>query len=177
VLRGDGGVGRIDLHEAGFALLNLLGEKLGGAALRVAAGVKPMPSPTVALRRDSLEVEASVYTSRTPPAGPVATFAYQPNGKTAFPLVLLQLRELVLVGVQPELSAIVGAQIRADSPYRHTMVATMVDGAAKYLPDRQGFERYTYEARSSPYVPGTAELVARAIHARLELMHHENIKD
>jgi hypothetical protein len=177
VLRGDGGVGRIDLHEAGFALLDLLGEKLGGAALRVAAGIKPMLSPTVALRRDSLEVEARVYTSRTPPAGPVATFAYQPNGKTAFPLVLLQLGELVLVGVQPELSASVGAQIRADSPYRHTMVATMVDGAAKYLPDRQGFERYTYEARSSPYAPGTAELVARAIHVRLKSMHHEHIKD
>jgi hypothetical protein len=31
----------------------------------------------------------------------------------------------------------IGARIRTDSPYPHTLVAAMIDGAAKYLPDVQ----------------------------------------
>lgn len=177
VVRDDGSVVRVDAHEAGWSHLERLGETLGGAALRVADQITTSSSPVVALRRDSVQLDARVYTSRTPPSGPVSTLIYEPAGKTALPFVLLQLGELVLVGVQPELSAIVGARIRAASPYRHTIVATMVDGAAKYLPDRQAYERYTYEARSSPFAPGAAEAASLAIAARLQRMKHETTKD
>lgn len=171
VLRRDGSVGRSDVREAGFALVELLGEKLGNAALEAAAAIVPMPSPVVALRRHSVELEARVYASRTPPAVPVASMTYEPAGKATLPYVLLQLGELVLIGLQPELSAATGAQIRADSPYRHTMVVTMCDGAAKYLPQRLAYERHTYEARSSPYAPGAAEAAARAINEQLKKTH------
>lgn len=39
----------------------------------------------------------------------------------------------------------------------------MVDGAAKYLPDARSYDRYTYEARSSPSARGAAEAAAAAI--------------
>jgi neutral ceramidase len=177
VVRDDGSVTRVDAHEAGWSEMDRLGAALGGAAVGVAGGIKTSPSALVALRRDSVQLDARVYASRTPPTGPVATLAYEPDGKAALPFVLLQLGEMMLVGVQPELSAIVGARIKAASPYRHTIVATMVDGAAKYLPDLQAYQRYTYEARSSPYAPGAAEAAERAIVARMKQMKQEHTRD
>ncbi|MRW91465.1 hypothetical protein GJ699_15845 [Duganella sp. FT80W] len=174
VVRDDGSVTRVDAHEAGFLLVDQLGEKLGSAAARVAAGIKPAQAPTVTLRRDSVQLDARVYISHTPPAGPVASIEYQPAGQTTLPFVLLQLGGLALVGVQPELSASIGAQIRAASPYRQTLVATMVDGAAKYLPERQAYQRTTYEARSSPFAPGAAEAAATAIVAGLRKMKQDH---
>jgi neutral ceramidase len=172
VVNADGSVGRVDIHEAGFALVDLLGEKLGGEVVRVAEGIKTVAGHALDIRRDSVEVEARKFSPQNAASGPVTSFDYQAGGKAAIPVVLLQLGEVVLVGVQPELSAIVGAQIRAGSPYAHTIVATMVDGAAKYLPDQQAFDRYTYEARSSPYAPGAAEAATGAIVARLKQMYN-----
>jgi len=75
---------------------------------------------------------------------------------------------MTLVGVQPELAASIGVHIRTHSPYPHTIVATMVDGAAKYMPDAQSYDRFTYEARSSPYGRGAAETAATAIVGKLK---------
>ena len=74
-----------------------------------------------------------------------------------------------MVGVQPELSAILGERIRAASPFAQTFVITMVDGAAKYLPDISGYQRLTYEARSSPFAPGEGE---HAVQAIVSLLNH-----
>jgi neutral ceramidase len=172
VVNADGSVGRVDVHEAGFTLVDLLGEKLGGEVVRVADGVKAVAAPAPDMRRGSVEVDARNFSPRNAASGPVSTFDYQAGGKATIPVVLLQLGEVVLVGVQPELSAIVGAQIKAGSPFAHTIVATMVDGAAKYLPEKQAFDRYTYEARSSPYAPGAAEAATGAIIARLKQMYN-----
>jgi neutral ceramidase len=40
---------------------------------------------------------------------------------------------------------------------------TMVNGAAKYLPDERSYQRITYEAMASHYARGAAELVAAGI--------------
>ena len=45
-----------------------------------------------------------------------------------------------------ELSAITGAAIRARSPFPHTLVVTMVNGAAKYMPDAAAYRDITCEA-------------------------------
>jgi hypothetical protein len=169
----DGSVTRVDVHDAGFLLVDLLGEKLGDAAVRVSNQIHSMPSPALAVVRDGVDVDALTFSPRTPPRGPVSTYTYQPGGKTVLPFVLLQIGELALVGMAPELSASIGARIVAGSPYRHTIVATMVDGAAKYLPERQAYGRYTYEARNSPYAAGSAELAASVIDARLKRMYDE----
>lgn len=82
----------------------------------------------------------------------------------------MRIGDIAIVGLQAELAASAGAQLKANSPFPHTMVVTMVDGGAKYMPDAQSYERFTYEARNSRYARGAAELTASGIDSLLKEM-------
>ncbi len=170
VVAADGSVGRIDIHEAGFALVDILGKRLGGEVVRVVEGISAQPVTRLDVRRERVEVTSQEFSPHNAATGPVTAFSYTPGMQTGVPVVLISLGPIALVGLQPELAASIGAKIRADSPFPHTLVVTMVDGAAKYLPYERSYDRYTYEARSSPYARGAAETVAVAITDLLQRM-------
>ena len=108
--------------------------------------------------------------SRGLPTGPVKDYVYQPGPKVPVPVVLIRLGDIVIVGLQPELAASMGAQIKEHSPFPHTMVVTLVDGGAKYMPDAQSYPRFTYEARNSRFAQGAAEAVASGVNDLLQQM-------
>lgn len=54
---------------------------------------------------------------------------------------------------------------------RHLRIdGTMVDSGAKYPPEAESYDRFTYEARNLPYAPVAAEELAGVIVARLKRM-------
>ncbi|HYS66112.1 MAG TPA: hypothetical protein VEN30_20190 [Paraburkholderia sp.] len=171
VVNDDGSIGRVDLHETGFAVLDLLGERLSADVIGVADSIRTQSAPTLDITRERIPVNGLDFAPRNAPAGPVTSFTYRPGAEVEVPVVLIRIGDIAFAGMQPELAASVGARIRAGSPYPHTIVATMVDGAAKYMPDAQGYDRFTYEARNSPYARGSAETVANAINGRLKQIH------
>jgi hypothetical protein len=65
----------------------------------------------------------------------------------------MRIDDIALVGVEVEFAASVGAEIKAHSPYPHTLLLTMVDGAAKYMADAKSYDQFTYEARNSILCP------------------------
>lgn len=170
VVNQDGSVGQTDLHEAGFMLLDLLGERLGADVVRVAQHIVTQPGGELEMRRESIAVDSQSFTPEDKPVGPVTAFNYKIGAQRTLPVILMRIGGMVLVGMQPELSASIGAQIRRGSPYPQIMVATMVDGAAKYMPDAQSYDRFTYEARNSPYAKGAAEVAATTIVDKLKRM-------
>ncbi|MEN3754490.1 hypothetical protein ABC733_23045 [Mangrovibacter sp. SLW1] len=168
VVNSDGSVGRTDIHEEGFTLVDLLGQRLGAEAMRVANRITPNKPGIFALQRYQVALPAQKFSPRNAPKGPVKTFTYQPSGTTEAPVTLVQWGDTALVCVQPELSASIGAHIRNTSVFANTFVITMSDGAAKYLPDAENYDRFTYEARSSPFARGAAEMLAENIIKQLK---------
>ncbi|WP_239648462.1 neutral/alkaline non-lysosomal ceramidase N-terminal domain-containing protein [Komagataeibacter europaeus] len=169
VVNADGRAARIDIHEAGFAIVDLLGARLGAQIVDVTEQIRAVDAPTLDIRRESIQVASQAFSPRTNRAtGPVTTFSYDAGPPVALPVVLVRIGDLALVGVQPELAAGLGARIRAHSPFAHTMVATMVDGGAKYMPDARSYDRHTYEARSSPFARGAGEAACARIVALLK---------
>lgn len=169
----DGTVTVKDLGIDAYPLLARQGERLGQDAWRVGRAIRPMPmSPKLAVVSGQVEL-----TTQAHPQGPVSqlhavhSYSYQITGKAQAPYVIQRIGDVAIVGVQVELSASTGAAIRARSPFAHTLVVTMVNGAAKYLPDADSYGKFTYEAMNSAYGPGSAEVLADAILARLKAMH------
>jgi hypothetical protein len=169
VLNRDGSTSRVDIHEAGFTLVDLIGERLGSQALQVSEGLKATSAPTIQVWRRTLQVPSQAG-SKGLPTEPVLSYTYQPGPQIEVPVVLMRIGDIVLVGLQAELAASVGAQLKAKSPFPHTIVVTMVDGGAKYMPDATSYERFTYEARNSRYARGAAELTASGIDSLLKEM-------
>ena len=42
-------------------------------------------------------------------------------------------------------------------PYEHTLIVSMVNGGQKYMPHREAYDNFTWEAQSSMLMPGAAE--------------------
>ncbi|MBE7728732.1 hypothetical protein F1542_02940 [Komagataeibacter sp. FXV3] len=169
VVNAGGRAGRMDIHDAGFAIVDVLGARLGAQVVDVAEKIRATDMPTLDIRRESIQVASQAFSPRMGRAtGPVATFSYTAGPPVSLPVVLVRIGDLALVGVQPELAAALGARIRAHSPFAHTMVATMVDGGAKYMPDARSYDRHTYEARSSPFARGAGEDACARIAALLQ---------
>ena len=164
VVKPDGTVTRSDVHDAGFAIVDLLGERLGQDTVAAGDGIKTSDVADLQIVRRSVSVTSQTGTTvGPPPTGPIKSVDFKPADKTDVPVILIRIGDTVIVGLREELSASTGAWIRSHSPFAHTLVVTMVDGAAKYMPAADAYDRITYEARSSHYARGSAETVATAI--------------
>lgn len=159
----DGNIGRIDIHEDGFVLVDLFGQRLGDEVIKVSESIDTENTTKLSLQRYDISVPSLEFSPRNMPKGPVKSFDYISNGTMNMPVILFQWGELAVIGVQPEFSAIIGVNIRNASPYAHTFVVTMADGGAKYLPDISNYDNFTYEARNSPFDRGAAEIAVQAI--------------
>lgn len=167
------GAGQVirDSHETGWALVDLLGDRLGAALSRAADSALTVPAVPLALQRHSVSLDAQIIPRDIGDIRPTRSYEFVPDGTTEAPWVTLRLGEVVLVGIQPELSAATGIDLRTASPYPHTLLATMVDGGAKYMPEESAYDRITYEAMNSRYARGSAERFAKAIVANLADAH------
>ncbi|MHB8284615.1 MAG: hypothetical protein ACYDD1_08065, partial [Caulobacteraceae bacterium] len=153
-----GGLGRVDLGEKGFALVDLLGERLADDADRAAETASPTRAPPrleVINRQMRLHGQARPAKIRDLHATRAYDFGVAPDVNAPFSIFLLG--DVAIVGVQVELSVTAGERIRRMSPFPHTMVVTMVNGAAKYMPDKDSYDRITYEAMNSSFAKGSAE--------------------
>lgn len=172
VVGADGTATRLDIHDAGFDLLTLLGERLGQDAAKAAEAAVATATPDLEVVRQTIDLPTQTgVTVGPPPKGPVRRVDLQGGPATAVPVVFMRVGDVVIVGVREELSASTGAWIRAHSPFAHTMVVTMADGAAKYMPEAGAYDRFTYEARSSHYARGAAETFAQGVIERLNGLH------
>jgi neutral ceramidase len=85
---------------------------------------------------------------------------YQNAGEKTLTLEGIKLGDLALVGLTPELNIETAEAVCGQSPFRYTLINTMVNGASKYMADSISYERFTYEAQNSPYAQGAAEIAA-----------------
>lgn len=150
---------RLDIHEDGLALVDILGRSLGRSVVEAVTDLDALALTHITVRRSHVVLP----TKRLVPFAelrPTVQERFERTGFTEAPLVLVRIGNLVLVGVQAELSAAIGMSVADRSPFAHTHVVTMVDGAAKYLVDRTGYDRHTYGAMNSMYDAGAAEILA-----------------
>lgn len=157
----------VDAHEAGHVIVNLLGERLGAAIVQAAGDAAPVCTHPLAVNRRSVTVPAQVPPARREDLHPSHEYEFVPDGQSQTSVMVLEIGDTWVVGVRPELNAVTGLAIKANSPSDKTLVATLVDGAAKYMADVSGYDRCTYEAMNSSYGRGAAETLAAAAIAML----------
>lgn len=159
LLQADGSLLPVERKETGISIKNALGDELGAAVLDARKEAALLSSDVhIAAMNRIFSVPAKVMPDRREVT--VRKLPnYQENGTIQSNVEVLRIGGLALVGVKPELSASIGAAIRKESPFVLTMVATMVNGGAKYMADQEGFEHITYAAQNSPFGRGAAEVL------------------
>ncbi len=161
---------RHDVGSAGHLLVELLGERLGSITARIARSITDCVDATVSLARDSRIVPGQVAPNSFRDLLPDRNYRFDRDESHEVPFWLLRLGSVSIVGLRPELSSSTGKFIKQHSLARLTMVATMVNGAAKYMPNFEAYERKTYSAMSARFAQGSAEIVAKAVVEALAMM-------
>ena len=164
VLDKDGKAKLVDIGEQGYPLIDLLGERLGVETVRVSDGIKTDSRPTkLRVVSGTVQLDAQVRPRELQSLHPSKTYDYKATGKVGAPYSVMQIGDVAIVGVQVELSSVTGTYIKQHSPFKKTIVVTMVNGSAKYLPEAESYRKITYESMNSSYGPGSAEILSKKI--------------
>lgn len=153
-----------NIREERIAHKESSGILVGKALKEAVSHAQALPlSRTLQCTTLSLTCPAQVLPENMRDLKPTHSWQYKEDGERDTSFSLITYGDLALIAVKPELCSKTAHSIREMSPYPHTMVFTMVNGAEKYMADEQSYSRYTYEAMNSMYGRGSAELLEQKI--------------
>ncbi|MCD8191052.1 MAG: hypothetical protein LUD78_12705 [Clostridiales bacterium] len=174
ILNRDGSIEETDIGDEGFVLVNALGKKLGAQVVQAMERVKqPFQPGEATLRQTAVSCPGQKIIPNLRDIHPTKSYVFQPDEERTVTVSYFTLGHVALVGLGPELSSTTAIDIKKDSPYPLTIVATMVNGGDKYMPEHTAYDRITYEAMNSKFARGSAELVARHITETLKSIQKE----
>ena len=155
----DGHIRVEDIHERGFSIAELLGKRLGIEVLRLAEKTEcqALASPIFTEKHMVVCPGQEIIDMRL--IRPTHQYTFIPAEERVEPVEIIRLGDVTLIGVRPELGCVTAASIKVQSPLDKTILLTMVNGAAKYMPELSAYDRITYESMNSPFARGSAELL------------------
>lgn len=153
-----------DVHEDGYRMLHQQGSALGRAIVQALDAAEPVEG---ALSARSIDVvlpaqERADFHS----LAPRTSYSFAPAGTVSTRVSLLDLGDMHLVGVEPEVASSFGASVR-QAHLGRVLLATLVNGGAKYLPAPDAYQKITYEAMNSGFAQGAHEHLLDTILAAL----------
>jgi neutral ceramidase len=160
----DGHVQVEDIDEDGFIIAKMLGRRLGIEVLQTSEKIRCQSLVgSIFLKKGMVRCPGQKMVRDLHSLRPTKQYDFIPTEDREEPVQIVMLGNVALVGVRPELCCQTGMTIKEQSPFPETMVLTMVNGGAKYMPDRGAYDRITYEAMNSPFGRGSAELLCEKV--------------
>ena len=93
---------------------------------------------------------------------PRLNYNFEPSDPELTIVYLARLGRLVVAGIQPEVESRFGARLRDAAPHPFELV-TLINGAQKYLPGIDAYDRVTYEAMNSGFARRAEEQLEETI--------------
>lgn len=153
----DGTVGEVDHGvEKGYEIVERLGTEMGNDAIQIAAQISCTETET-SISTASGCVSCDTRETKPGPPSPKKELEYKKDGSVSLSAEVIQMGDIAFVAVKPETNAITEKQLQEGSPFKHTLLISMVNGGMKYLPDQSAYDRVTWEAQRSMLMPGAAE--------------------
>lgn len=168
VVEPDGSLRKVDLGvQAGLEIVDDLGRQMAREIAPILKTTRCEESaPVIKLGAGRINWPGKARAEQTLTRKAV----YTQEGEQRVDVLALTVGDVALVGLKPELNTVTQTQLQAASPYKHTLVVSMVNGGQKYMPDLASYEHGTWEAQSAPVMPGAAEAWADEAAALLRTM-------
>ena len=81
----------------------------------------------------------------------------EPDREARLPVGVVAVGNVAFVGFKPEVCNATSVQLKEASPFKTTLLCSMINGGFKYMPDISAYDRVTWEAQSAGMMPGAAE--------------------
>ena len=166
---------KTDIQELGFVLVDKLGSKLGYHVVTAMNRIHSQETfDSLCIQKTIFDCPGQMIPKVTKDILPTKEYKYIKDEKREVEVEIMKIGSIVFVGCKPELSSITAMDIKKASPFLQTMVFTMVNGGAKYMPDETSYDRITYEAMNSMYAQGSAEILVENTIKLLNQLSEEN---
>jgi len=160
----DGHFKEINHGEAAYDFLRQLSEEVWQALYSCAENSAPCPNAAVVNRSASVTVPGQKpYPRETLPPPPVRGYVFEADEPQTVEYSLLQLGDSVILGVKPEVSYPLMTKLREGSPYKFTLLFSMVNGGQAYIPEERQLQRLVHPAIVSSMGSGSAAAFAAGV--------------
>ena len=156
----DGSLLPTDMQDDAIPVCEKLAAEMADAARNALEAADPVESDLLSWKQSAVTLLGKKIERDLHKLHPTRVPPYEPDGENVQTVDLLQVGDLKLIGVKPELNCVTARQICGNDPM--VKVVTLWNGGAKYMADAASCERITYESQNSPFMPGAAEKLAEA---------------
>lgn len=155
----DGKRKQFSYGKKGYAMMETLGGVLGNAVVETANGIDcDITAPKIALGKKEYTVGSQDRETNIFKVKPVLKYRFWPDGERHLSIDAMTIDDIALLGLTTEMDGITVAEIRDDSPFEKTLVASFVNGNGKSMPPAKSYDLLEYAAINSPFVKGSAEI-------------------
>jgi len=174
-----------DLHETGFELMRILTDRLTDSLFKGLSGLsQDCEEPTqISCSADSrlhsgLHLDHFVFSytgvkvEGARMGRPSKTCTYVPQDERPLGLDVLLIDDTAILCVGVELPGTIWKRIREASPFSHNLILEFANykGGGGYLPEKDYYDKITYQSLKTMYYPGTAEKFEQDIIAALHTL-------
>jgi len=163
-----------DLQEEGYQFIEEFGESLGKKTIAVAREIKHIELQGIVTGKIDFQCPGQAMPKNIHDIHPVFDYTFISEVDKEAGVEAIGIGDLVILGTKPELCHNTAIALKNASPYAHTLITTMVNGASKYMADEASYEKITYETMNSPFGKGSAEILTeKAIALLNEIKNHK----
>lgn len=155
-----GNIQERDFQEQGYAFVTELGENLGIETVKVANEIECKNSARIMTGKKGFLCPGQKMPDSIQSLHPTFTYEYLPDEDRNMFVEAIWIGDIVLLGTRPELGDKTARELKAASLFPQTIVTTMVNGASKYMADKESYDKVTYESMNSPFGKGSAEILS-----------------
>lgn len=159
-------------------------EAVAGGPLRVRSTIVPLPAPEIT--PEDVEIARDVVARRSDPNAKQPTFLEQVQAYKVLDVeatdgqprevevqVVALGNDVAWVSLPGEIFVDLGLAIKQDSPFPHTIIAELANGAIGYIPSRRAYTQGNYEVVSARVAEGAGEMLVDAAIQMLKELYSE----
>lgn len=165
----------VNLAEKSWSILESLSYELCNALCQTVQGSNGMPlHGALHFGKCAFSCPGQISYPKHFPAPPVSFYDYPEAPEEILNLWSFQIGEYVLLGVKPEVTTPLFHQLQAASPFKVTLLATLVNGGQGYIATDFDYANYTYPGLKTPFRQGTDRVFLQKTLQFLQTLHSGN---
>ena len=164
-----------DLHEQGFVLAEMLGQRLAEQVMKTAEGIETKPLEGQLKLHSELFTYPGQKVSAPESAGATTDCEFFPDGERSTGVHILALGDTAMVCGGVEIGVRTYAKIKEGSPYENTFLVEFANQSGSgggYMVESDLYEKMTYQSRKSGFAAGAAERLAEDVIKALKESKH-----
>lgn len=148
-----------DLQEEGYAFITELGNILGKETEKIAKKIICKDLIQIKTGKKEFFCPGQKMVRDIHSLHPTLAYEYLLDEDREISVEAIMIGDTILLGTRPELCEKTARELKKASLFSQTLVMTMVNGASKYMADKESYHKITYESMNSPFGEGAAEIL------------------